>query len=167
MSTRTLTIAIAAVLVIGIAVITITAGGEDDSGDAKATDGAFIVEMIPHHESAIEMAEIAREVSATVAPMSAASALAPWLGLIIHFLLSLALALVFARVVGNRLRGAALLAASVGTLAAVWAFNFFVLLPAINPEFVTRLPYGVTLVSKLLFGVGMALVLDRDRTASS
>lgn len=61
MSTRTLTLAIAAVLVIGIAVITITAGGEDDSGDAQATDGAFIVEMIPHHESAIEMAEIARE----------------------------------------------------------------------------------------------------------
>lgn len=61
MSTRTLTIAIAAVLVIGIALITITAGGEDSGEDAKATDGAFIVEMIPHHESAIEMAEIARE----------------------------------------------------------------------------------------------------------
>lgn len=61
MSTRTLTIAIVAILVIGIAVITITAGGEDDSGDAKATDGAFIVDMIPHHESAIEMAEIARK----------------------------------------------------------------------------------------------------------
>lgn len=61
MSTRTLTIAIAAVLVIAIAVITITAGGEDSGEEAKATDGAFIVEMIPHHESAIEMAEIARE----------------------------------------------------------------------------------------------------------
>lgn len=60
MSTRTLTIAIAAVLVIGIAAIAITAGGEDDSGDAKATDGAFIAMMIPHHESAIEMAEIAQ-----------------------------------------------------------------------------------------------------------
>jgi uncharacterized protein (DUF305 family) len=61
MSTRTLTIAIAAVLIIGIALITITAGGEDSGEDAKATDGAFIVEMIPHHESAIEMAKIARE----------------------------------------------------------------------------------------------------------
>jgi hypothetical protein len=39
MSTRTLTIAIAAILVIGIAAITITAGGEDDSSDAQATDG--------------------------------------------------------------------------------------------------------------------------------
>lgn len=58
MSPRTLIIAIAAVLVAGIAVITITAGGED-SADAKDTDGAFIVEMIPHHESAVEMAEIA------------------------------------------------------------------------------------------------------------
>jgi len=58
LSPRTLTIAIAAVLVAGIAVITITAGGED-SASAKDTDGAFIVEMIPHHESAVEMAEIA------------------------------------------------------------------------------------------------------------
>lgn len=58
MSPRTLIIAIAAVLVAGIAVITITAGGED-SADAKDTDGAFIVEMTPHHESAVEMAEVA------------------------------------------------------------------------------------------------------------
>lgn len=60
MSPRTLTIAIAAVLVAGFAVITITAGGED-SASAKDTDGAFIVEMIPHHESAVEMAEIAEQ----------------------------------------------------------------------------------------------------------
>lgn len=58
MSPRTLTIAIAAVLVAGFGVITITAGGED-SASAKDTDGAFIVEMIPHHESAVEMAEVA------------------------------------------------------------------------------------------------------------
>jgi uncharacterized protein (DUF305 family) len=59
MSTRNLTLAIAAVLVAAFAIITVTAGDGEDSADAKATDGAFIVEMIPHHESAIEMAAIA------------------------------------------------------------------------------------------------------------
>jgi uncharacterized protein (DUF305 family) len=59
MSTRNLTLAIAAVLVAAIAIITVTANDGEDSADAKATDGAFIVEMIPHHEAAIEMAEVA------------------------------------------------------------------------------------------------------------
>lgn len=61
MSTRNLTIAIAAIIVALFAVITVTSGGGEDSADAKETDGAFIVGMIPHHESAIEMAEIAAE----------------------------------------------------------------------------------------------------------
>ncbi len=62
MSTKALTIGIAAVLVAGIAIITITAGGEHgDSVDPRETDGAFIVEMTPHHESAIEMAKVAEK----------------------------------------------------------------------------------------------------------
>lgn len=57
MSTKALTIGIAAVLVAMIAIITLTAGGDHgDSANARETDGAFIVEMTPHHESAIEMA---------------------------------------------------------------------------------------------------------------
>lgn len=62
MSTKALTIGIAAVLVAGIAIITITAGGEHgDSADPRETDGAFIVEMTSHHESAIEMAKVAEK----------------------------------------------------------------------------------------------------------
>lgn len=60
MSTKALTIGIAAVLVAMIAIITLTAGGDHgDSANARETDGAFIVEMTPHHESAIEMAKVA------------------------------------------------------------------------------------------------------------
>lgn len=59
MSTRNLTLAIAAIIVALIAIVTVTSGGGEDSADAKETDGAFIVGMVPHHESAIEMAEIA------------------------------------------------------------------------------------------------------------
>jgi len=43
-----------------------------------------------------------------------------------------------------------------GSLTAVWAFNFFVLLPVLSPGFVHVLPYAVTLASKLAFGLAAA-----------
>ena len=51
--------------------------------------------------------------------------------------------------------------ASCAVLSAVWVFNFFVLLPVLNPGFAGLMPYGVTLASKLLFGVAMGWVLYR------
>ena len=45
-------------------------------------------------------------------------------------------------------------------LGLIWAVNFFVLLPAINPLFVELMPHGVTLLSKLLFAVAMAATLE-------
>ncbi len=107
---------------------------------------------------------VARGVSATVAPDLAALNAAPWFGLFIHFALSIVLAAAFAQTLGRRLRGAALLSAALGVLVAVWALNFFVLLPRLNPAFVSLLPYPVTLVSKLLFGVAMGAVLSKARS---
>ena len=49
-----------------------------------------------------------------------------------------------------------LVAAGLACGAAIWAFNFFVLLPQINPEFVALVPYAIALPSKLLFGLGLA-----------
>jgi uncharacterized protein (DUF305 family) len=53
----------AVALAILLATALVACGGDDDDGDSAAdaehTDGAFIAEMIPHHESAIEMAELA------------------------------------------------------------------------------------------------------------
>lgn len=106
---------------------------------------------------------IARAVGATVLPAMAASSLAPWIGLVIHFLLSIALASVFVRAFGRQRSTATLFLGALGALATVWAFNFFLLLPLINPAFVSLLPYPVTLVSKLLFGVAMAAVLVPGR----
>jgi uncharacterized protein (DUF305 family) len=51
-------------VVAGTAVIALGACGSDDSGSSggsEEADGAFIAGMVPHHESAIEMAEIAEE----------------------------------------------------------------------------------------------------------
>ncbi len=110
---------------------------------------------------------VARAVGATVIPVMAASGYAPWLGLAIHFLLSIALAVVFVRVFGRRCSPATLFAGAVAALAAVWAINFFLLLPVINPAFVSLLPHPVTLASKLLFGAAMAAVLGWGGWVSS
>ena len=105
---------------------------------------------------------IARAVSTTVVPGLASSSLAPWIGLFIHFLLSIALAAVLVRAFSRQLHAAAIFLAALAALAAVWAFNFLLLLPLIDPAFVSLLPHPVTLVSKLLFGVAMASVLVRQ-----
>jgi hypothetical protein len=44
----------------------------------------------------------------------------------------------------------------VGLLIAVWAVNFFVVLPVIIPPFVHLVPYEASLISKILFGVALA-----------
>lgn len=49
--------------------------------------------------------------------------------------------------------------ATVAALIGIWALNFFVVLPAVSPAFVSLLPYAVSFVSKLLFGVAAAAVL--------
>ena len=48
--------------------------------------------------------------------------------------------------------------AVVTALVAVWAVNFFVVLPVVNPDFVTVVPYAASLISKTLFGVAAAFV---------
>jgi hypothetical protein len=47
-------------------------------------------------------------------------------------------------------------------LAGVWAINFFVILPVIDASFVHLVPYSVSLVSKLLFGLAAAETLRRS-----
>lgn len=110
---------------------------------------------------------VARGVVASVIPALAASSWSPWLGVLIHLGLAIGLGLGLALALqlftrdgqaGDFTFGAVILA-----LAAVWAVNFFVALPRINPEFVRLLPYGVTLLSKLLFGLSAAAVFRADR----
>ncbi len=60
MSTKTLG-ALGAVIIIAIVAAVALIGGGDDEAQASEIDGAFVAEMKPHHESAIEMAEIAEQ----------------------------------------------------------------------------------------------------------
>jgi uncharacterized protein (DUF305 family) len=59
MSTKTFAaIGVVAIAVV-VGVIALASGGEDEA-QASETDGAFLAGMVPHHESAIEMAEMAQ-----------------------------------------------------------------------------------------------------------
>lgn len=83
-------------------------------------------------------------------------------GLTIHFALSLlvvACLLPFAARVHARFGTAGVIAVSCAALSAIWALNFFVVLPRIAPEFVTIVPLWTSLLSKLAFGVVTGLVL--------
>lgn len=107
--------------------------------------------------------EVARQISASVFPAMADSSIAAPVGIVIHLLLSLLLAGVFTVAVwlpfARKLRFASALLVAVAALSGVWAINFFVVLPTLNPVFVTLMPYGITLISKMLFGLAMAGVL--------
>lgn len=58
MSTKTFGI-IGAILVVAIIGVAALVNGGEDEAQASETDGAFITGMVPHHETAIEMAETA------------------------------------------------------------------------------------------------------------
>ena len=51
------------------------------------------------------------------------------------------------------------------SLATVWAINFFIVLPVISAPFVHLVPYSVSLMSKLLFGIAAAETLRRCAVA--
>lgn len=112
--------------------------------------------------------EVARQVTATVFQPLAAWPVAPLIGIAIHLGLSVILAVVFVRLVwipfALSLRGGTGLLITVGTLVAVWAVNFLVVLPVVNPSFVALMPYWITLFSKALFGASMAWSLRNSYT---
>lgn len=115
--------------------------------------------------------EVARQVTASVLPDMTDAAAAPGLGLIIHFALSLLVALGYSIFVWKpflQQRGpAAAIAVAAGVLASIWAMNFLLILPIVNAEFVALLPYTVSLGSKILFGLAMATVLYTAQRAVS
>lgn len=102
--------------------------------------------------------DVAREVTATAFPALAGLAAAPLIGIAIHMLLSLGLGLVLAKAL-LRLAGRWLVPAALAALVGVWTLNFLVVLPALNPAFVTLMPFAVTFASKLLFGAAAGWTL--------
>ena len=109
--------------------------------------------------------DVAREIAASVLGASIGASLAPAVGLLIHFALSAVVALAFVTLLQappmRRLRPAGAVVGALAMLAAIWAMNFFVLLPVLNPAFVALLPLSVSFASKMLFGLGLGVTLNR------
>ena len=59
--TRAIVLALLAALVAGVVVIVATSGGDAEVAGGSGVDRAFTAEMIPHHRSAVGMAEIAKD----------------------------------------------------------------------------------------------------------
>ena len=87
------------------------------------------------------------------------------MGIAVHMTLAVLLGIAVAglwQVLARRgSRVSSLYAVTIAALAAVWAINFFVILPAISPAFAHLVPYSVSLASKLLFGLAAAETLRR------
>ena len=112
--------------------------------------------------TANEPAVVARGVIGTIFPSMASSSNAVALGVTAHMLIALALGVALAvgvRWFLSKVASPAKAFAVFASLIAIWATNFFVVLPIWNPEFVTLVPYGVSLMSKALFGVAAAFTL--------
>ena len=120
--------------------------------------------------SPLQSSLVAEEITRSFLPQSAGvSALAT--GLIMHYALSVLVAgmvaVILLRLLGDRVDMCSVLAVSVAALAAIWVINFFVILPVVNPDFVTLMPYAVTLVSKLGFGTAMGWIFGVRAAAST
>lgn len=59
MPSTKLMVAFGAAIVAVVAVVLVINSSGDDSASARDMDGAFVTQMVPHHDSAIEMANIA------------------------------------------------------------------------------------------------------------
>ena len=123
----------------------------------------------------VDPAALARSVT-TAAGVSALLPATPVaLGIAVHMTLAVALgtalALVWQTARSSRIGANGPYPFMLAALAAVWAINFFVVLPIVSPAFIHMVPYAVSLTSKLLFGLAAAAVLQwrasSERTPST
>ena len=106
--------------------------------------------------------EVSRQISGVFFSLPASAAATS--GLLIHYLLSLLITWFFYPLwqhIARRSFGVSVLF-GIALLSLLWAANFLLLLPALNPYFVTALPLSVTWMSKVLFGVAMSLSLQHS-----
>ena len=113
--------------------------------------------------------DVAREVTASVFGPGAVGSFSSAIGILIHFLLSFAIAAAFSltlwQPVRHRFGRNGVVACALAVLAGIWSMNFFVVLPVVNPNFIELMPLTVTLTSKLLFGLAMGGILADARAS--
>lgn len=111
--------------------------------------------------SPLQASFVAEEVTRSFLPQMA-GVTAVIAGLCIHYVLAVLIAgmaaAVYLRVFAGDIDEPAIFVTSIAALVVIWAANFFVVLPRVNPAFVTLMPYTVTLISKIGFGIAMSWI---------
>jgi hypothetical protein len=117
-----------------------------------------------------DAAILARGVTTAVGLTALLPAAPVAIGITVHMLLAVVLGVALAglwQVLARTQSTGSLYIVAVAVLACVWLFNFFVALPLISPAFVHFVPYPVSLLSKLLFGLSAAETLRRCATVEA
>ena len=121
----------------------------------------------------LNASDVAIGVSATLLPGTYGTATGIVLGLVIHFGLSVVLGMTLAAmwegIIGTHRSRTWLAPFLFAALATVWAVNFHIVLPVINPQFVLLVPIPLALISKLLFAGAMLVTargLERTKELS-
>jgi hypothetical protein len=111
-----------------------------------------------------DAAILARGVTTAVGVTALLPAAPVAIGITVHMLLAVVLGVALAglwQALSRTQSTGSLYGVALAVLAGVWVFNFFVALPLISPAFVHLVPYPVSLLSKLLFGLAAAETLRR------
>lgn len=117
-----------------------------------------------------DAAVLARGVTTAVGVTALLPAAPVTTGIVVHMILAAALGIALAglwQALARKHGTGSLFAVALAALAGVWALNFFVVLPTISPAFVHLVPYSVSLLSKLLFGLAAAETLRRCAMADA
>ena len=108
---------------------------------------------------------VARAVVDTVLPNGGNSTIGVPLGITVHLILAVGIGIGLAGVCrwpsGTFVTPVVILSRALALLALVWVVNFVVILPHLNPAFLTVVRPGVALLSKLMFALSAAAVLTR------
>ena len=92
------------------------------------------------------------------------------LGMTVHMALAVALGIALSfgwrTLSSHHLDIAGLFSFTLVALIGVWAVNFFVVLPGISPAFTHLVPYPVSLMSKILFGLAAAEAFRRQHASA-
>ena len=108
--------------------------------------------------------DVATGITTSIFPYEGSLHYSASIGVAIHLFLSVLLAALYMITLGrwslSRYRLFGQLIVGMSALAFVWVVNYFVVLPILNPSFIETTTYSLSLLSKVFFGIAMALTFN-------
>ena len=112
----------------------------------------------------LNVQDVATGITSSVIPDLSHAGYAAPMGIIIHLLLSVILAAIYLFTLGrwsvSRFKLTGQLITGATALVLVWAVNYYLILPILNPSFIEATTYSLSLLSKVLFGISMVLTFN-------